>query len=413
MSKRKTEGSPQKAKVIKGSLSEEHQEQGPSRETENQGPILRRSNTESQYTENVLCQRVETDSESSLVAIMRVICALLNSGGGVVEFQFSKCLSTKKLDELWRKIEEKWLSPMIEPESYSDVFDRYDERLKMGKVLLFIKAPGQWCTLSYNLFLATDAKVPKASRVKIEELLLDTSQEDQENLCKVPIENLRMPNEEFLNGKQLSFHESKHMQFKCFPTDNPLLHESNCTLREAVVKQISAFGNTSGGIILLGVNDDGTVEGKKLSSEGNRKDDVEREIESIIKEMRWPCVCQRYVHWDVKFFPVIGKENWYIIAIYVAGISGGVFIKKPKSYELRREMDGRETVSELTFDEWKEKLLQGTHWRQLERRALQETIRKMESLSLSEGVLLTVKGSTGTILESFFREHNGVALPQQ
>lgn len=119
--------------------------------------------------------------------------------------------------------------------------------------------------------------------------------------------------------------------------------------------------------------------------------------------MKWPCICEKKIHWNVKFYPVKGKESWFIIGIFVAGLRGGVFVKNPESYELSLGEDGQEKVLKLDFGRWKKQMLRSKDMLQLESRALQEVTRKLKFSSLSKGCLFSVKGSTEKILESFFK----------
>lgn len=79
-----------------------------------------------------------------------------------------------------------------------------------------------------------------------------------------------------------------------------------------------------------------------MSFEENSREDIESCIRFFIEDMKWFSNCERVVFWDIKFFLVEGKENCFVIVIYVVGIKGGVFLKKLKFYELRFEDDGKQ-----------------------------------------------------------------------
>ena len=84
--------------------------------------------------------------------------------------------------------------------------------------------------------------------------------------------------------------------------------------------------------INFGISNNGIVDGLKIDSDEKSVKKVEQRIESITGETKWCCTPQRSVHWNVKFFPVQGKKNFFVIAIYVAGMSGAVFAESPESY---------------------------------------------------------------------------------
>ena len=332
-----------------------------------------RPDTDGSLAEDILYQTIEIGEESSinLDAVLQATCALLNSGGGVVHMKIADFYNLnsplQQLDKFWQKLESK-LDAMIKPSVYAEVFDRVR---KEDEIFFFVKAPDHCCTVALNLFLASDAKKTEASFKETVRLLQDRPSGKRKNFCRIQLQELPSLPESFSYKQKLDFHESKQIEFKCFTSKNPLLHGNSRTQRKTIADQISAFGNCSGGIILVGVQDDCTVLGQDMSSEENSKEDIESRVKSLIRDMKWPCICKREVFWDIKFLPVKDKENCFVIAIYVAGIRGGVFARKPKSYELRLEDDGQaQSISplELNFDGWKKRMLSGTNVLQDERR---------------------------------------------
>lgn len=270
---------------------------------------------------------------------------------------YSKCKNP--LDEFWKKLETK-LETMIQPSSYDEVFDRV---VKQGGVSLFIKAPDHWCTMEYNLMLPGESKVSVPSFKNTVELLSNKPVgKEKKSYCKVRLEKLRPLPEKFVYKQKLDFHESKKIQLKLYKSGNGILHNNCHKQRNQIAKQISAFANGSGGIILIGVHDDdSTVFGQNLDSEGNSKEDVDERVKLIVQGMKWSCTPERNLHWKVEFIPVQDKERCYVIAISVAGMKGGVFTKSPKSYELRPVDGEKETVHLLGFDEWKQRMLHPGH----------------------------------------------------
>ena len=343
-----------------------------------------RPDTDGSLAEDILYRTIEIGKESINLDVLQATCALLNSGGGVVHMKIADFYNLKsplkQLDTFWQKLESK-LDAMIKPSVYAEVFDRVR---KKDEIFFFVKAPDHCCTVELNLFLASDAKKTKASFKETVRLLQDRPSGKRKNFCRIRLQELPSLPESFSYKQKLDFHESKQIEFKCFPSKNPL----DGKRQKQIADQISAFGNCSGGIILVGVEDDCTVLGQDMSSRENSKENIESRVKSLIKEMKWPCICKRKVFWDLKFLPVKGKGNCFVIAIYVAGIRGGVFARKPKSYELRLEDDGKaQSISpfELTFDEWKKRMLSGTYMLQDERRGKKKRAHRMiETNEISE-----------------------------
>ena len=169
-----------------------------------------------------------------------------------------------------------------------------------------------------------------------------------------------------MHNTVLKFHESKQIQLKDYPSNNGLLHNNNRTQRDHIREWISAFGNGSGGMIVLGVDDKtGKITGQLL--EGDSKDELDGKVSSIVDKMSqaWCFIPKREVHWDLKFLPVEGKESksaLTVVVLYIAGMQnlGGIFTKCPKSCELRPGLDGKEEVHQLNFEDWKQQMLCAT-----------------------------------------------------
>ena len=272
----------------------------------------------------------------------------------------------KRLDEIWSGLEDKLIT-MISPSTYGDVFDR---EIKGDEVFLFMRAPNHWCTIDYNLFVPFDAKTLPATYDKVLDLLSKNTSGKKKNSKKVgpqvPLEKLpvnKLP-EQFHSGAVLKFHEAKKIQFKHFSSHNGILHNNNSTQRESLQKCISAFGNEIGGMILLGVTDEGEVVGQKM--EEDSKGETEKRVESIVNDMSrsWVFTPERKIHWDIKFFPVVGKDSSFVIIIYIAGMQnlGGIFVKCPTSFELLTspEHGKQDVIHQLDIEDWKKRMLCGT-----------------------------------------------------
>ena len=301
------------------------------------------------------------DEESTEECILKQSCALLNSGGGllvmkITDFQ-SSTTKANSLDNFWKTIEPRLIS-LVKPSRYDEIFDR---REQSDEILLFINAPPHVCTIKYNLSLPGDSSIFEASYHKTVDLLIkETQQGRRQKHPNVTVPLIELPEvPEVFTKKQIlpNLKESKRIQFKHF-TSKMLLDSNNRSQCEKIASQISAFANADGGVILLGVKDDGEVCGLDLRENG--KDCIERNLqENVIKKMCWSLDPVRRVHWDLKFFPVRGCEANAIAVIYVARMkrSGGVFAKNPKSFELLQGKDGQQSPRRLDFGEWKQRML--------------------------------------------------------
>lgn len=345
------------------------------------------------------------DEESTEERILKQSCALLNSGGGllvmkITDFQ-SSTTKANALDNFWKTIEPKLMS-LVKPSRYDDIFDR---REQSDEILLFINAPPHICTIKYNLSLPGDSRVLEASYHETVDLLIKETQQGRKRKhpnVTVPLTKLPEVPEVFTHKEIiLNLKESKQIQFKHF-TSKTFLDSKNRSQREDITKQVSAFANADGGVILLGVKDDGEVCGLDLGENG--KDCIERNLQkNVIEKMHWSLDPVRNTHWNLKFFPVSGREANAIVAIYVAGMrrSGGVFSKNPKSFKLLQGKDGQQSLHRLDFEEWKQRML-SREGLQSNSRAAQDLLSKFQTMHISKGHLLTVKQEVQRIKDAFF-----------
>ena len=312
-------------------------------------------------------------------ALLSIITAVLNSGGGIVQMKiedFSRYKPgdlNKRIDTFWQTLEHK-LNPMIYPSAYDDVFDR---KLEGDRILLFIKATENFCTVDYNFHLPFDAAPQQCvPRKKVVDLL--SRRDSLENHTpEVPLTELPMDllPEKFTYKEVLNFHESKEVQLKHFPSQNELFPSRNQKAqdkkaqdkkaRDKIAQCISSFGNGSGGMILIGIEDKTTkIIGQEIAADG--KAYWESGFQAMINKMSetWSFTPKQRDHWDIKFFPVDGTKSSFIIVVLIAGMRnlGGIFTKCPKSFELRNPSgsDGEEKIVQLDFHEWKQRMLPGT-----------------------------------------------------
>ena len=270
-----------------------------------------------------------------------------------------KVTSRKMLDEFWSKLEDK-LIPIINPSFYHELFDRTINGT--DEIFLFVNAPNHWCTMEFNLFTPLDTKKLPATYEKVLKLL--KQREKSSSVPQVPIQKLPPLPEPFVLNAVLEIHESKEVQLKRYTSSRGLLHKKNHTQQDEIREWISAFGNGSGGLIVLGVDDEtGKITGQLL--EGDGKDEVRRKISSIVDKMSqaWCFIPKRGVHWDLKFFPVEKSNSaMTVVVIYIAGMQnlGGIFTKCPRSCELRPGLEGKEEVHQLIFEDWKQQMLCAT-----------------------------------------------------
>ncbi|RMX58230.1 hypothetical protein pdam_00000211, partial [Pocillopora damicornis] len=296
----------------------------------------------------------ESDIQSE--NILRMCNALLNSGGGVLEMKISNSQNSSTsqkdpVDSFWQTIEEQ-LRRMIRPSRYDDVFDR---SVLSDRILLFINAPNHFCTMKYNLFVPGDAGVYEATY------------DDVVNFLK-------------FEG--------------CKKDLNSYIRQ-----RFTIARQLSAFGNCDGGVLLIGVGDDRRVSGV------DSKEYVEERVISLFTEnICYNFELKRGIHWDLTFSDVSGSESKSVIVIKMAGIrdSGGIFAKCPESYELRCDINGQQVPHLVAFDKWKERMKPDDADLPRNTKVMEDMLKRFRRMHISNGHLLTVKGDVQRIRDAFF-----------
>lgn len=322
-----------------------------------------------EFLENVQDCKI-TLRKNKVEDVLGVINAVLNSGGGIVRMTIDDFLSYKpgelerKLDTFWQLVE-KNLVQMIFPSAYDDVFDK---KRKGHTILLFIKATENFCTMKYNFHLPFDVTSPLfVPREKVVELL-SRRNSLKNHTPEVPLTELAMEllPEKFTYRKVLQCDESKTLQLKCYTSENGLFHSfKNQKARDQIAKYVSGFGNGSGGMILVGIEDETREilgQDRKAFKEAYYEGGFKGLIEKISET--WSFTPKQGEHWDIKFSPVDGKESSFMVMVLIAGMRnlGGIFTKCPESFKLQNPSgsDGKEQIVKLEFDEWKQRMLSGT-----------------------------------------------------
>ena len=320
------------------------------------------------FLENVQCCTTTLKTQD-VATVLKPINGVLNSGGGIVEIKidgFSKLTPkdlNKHLDTFWSALQPK-LNLMVQPSAYADIFDQEREK---DTIRLFIRATEHFCTVDYNLYLPGDAGLLLPPKQKVVDLLSERdSSKKKTDSPQVPLTDLiSLVPEQFKYEEVLNYHESKQVQLKYYPSKKEFFRDNNQKAQYEIAKHISSFGNGIGGVILIGIKNNGEVRGQ--SEETGSKKKLESEFNKMVKEMSktWSFTPTQGIHWDVTFVPVTGAEEpRSVIAILIAGMQnlGGIFTKCPKSFELwvGSGSGGAEKVVLLNFSQWKQRMLKDT-----------------------------------------------------
>ncbi|KAK6186067.1 hypothetical protein SNE40_008174 [Patella caerulea] len=283
--------------------------------------------------------------------VPKYVCALLNSGGGILQMKnevSNRFLQSKDLDMWWSGMENAITDVLSGDDlcNYLDFVGNFDDKF----LYLFVKSSEHLCTLNYHSRLPTETATHDVSHRSVIKLLSKQGQPGLlSDLPPIPKEYYYLQTEESL--KQ----EGKQIQFKSLSTHNCEVTRSlPKRISAALSKYITAFANHEGGHIYFGIEDQrAEVTGEDLSPEQQELtvQDIQRRMNSVI----WgesSFQAERGRHWDINFYPVYNvpyRARRMVVVVSVCKFPGGVFTTSPESYYV----DSTGIVKKFTFDDWK------------------------------------------------------------
>ena len=290
--------------------------------------------------------------------IVQTINGFLNSEGGQLVLQFDNLAPPNHIKESIRKIEQKIydFTSVVLLVHYLTII-RKNESMEIA-----VSRPNTDCiyTLHSNLYLPTNQQVIELSP---KEPVKDV----RDILCrKAPWQEAVKPGshcKEFTLNSAVSFGESQTVQFKQFSETRT----KNCNLAQRLITSgklsiyVSAFANYEAGHIYIGIDDNGIVQGEKITPKD--KAELKDKISKAIGSMIWPddshAQGKEEKRWQIQFEEVKDKNgeivpSTYIIVIYVAHCPGGVFTKEPEAYEIKDNEAKR-----IDFPTWKKCIVEG------------------------------------------------------
>ena len=124
--------------------------------------------------------------------------------------------------------------------------------------------------MEYNLYFPGDAGVEEASyQQTVDSLQKKPNSKRRKKKDKVDVSLQELPRvpKELTYKETLGFHEGKQVQLKQFESETILRNHGQ---RLSISKHISTFANARGGVILLGVTNDGQRAKRTLRREWNQ-----------------------------------------------------------------------------------------------------------------------------------------------
>ena len=290
--------------------------------------------------------------------IVATFNAVLNSNGGCVSLALQSG-TTSNVQSLKRAIEQR-LSGIL---GFSFMRDHiHPVSSRTDELVYTVEGAYRLCTMNYNLYIPTETQAtavpPKTPIADVKEMLpyqkciVEMKQLVEIGThCKefVYEQNIGNPRVE---SKTVQFKELKAEKSKCVTLGDRMTNKAN-----KFANYVSAFANHRGGHIYYGVQDDGVVKGELVED----KEEITKKVSKAINKMVWPTECEgakRGQHWEIFFEPVSDANgdivpSTFVIVVYIARCTGGVFTEEPESYHV---VHGE--VKKMGSKEWRERIFQ-------------------------------------------------------
>ncbi|XP_052052978.1 schlafen family member 5-like isoform X2 [Apodemus sylvaticus] len=281
--------------------------------------------------------------------ISQAVCALLNSGGGVVrveiengDYDFERDGVGLELPPLFRN----HLDEMLHGKFFLMYVSSWDVAASHVRI----------ATLCSNLYhrcgTFTEVMNPEEALIFLRRVqaLRNLGDPDSQNLQEALVDDNQILASYLFNGQQLQYLEklnftaSPHVEFQRFSTD---LSQG---IRERLPKSVSALANYEGGYVFFGVHDE-TCQVIGCEKERINCLNLSTTIDACIRRMPVYhfCAQNHKVQYALKFLEVYDKKALYgyVCAIKVERFCCAAFAKAPDSWEMKED-----NMKQLTANDW-------------------------------------------------------------
>ncbi|NXX47256.1 SLN13 protein, partial [Tricholaema leucomelas] len=236
-------------------------------------------------------KKTSGNGKKQIKKLCTAVCALLNSGGGIVRMESEDKKYSLETHGIGDNIERS-LRELMKPASISEYLTWMQQQ---NHLLVFVKTwscgdpeqksgttLGRICSPSTGLYFRCKTSVlsmcsgraaeflrkkrcnkdSDENRASAKKIRLDfdggasytTRNIEEDNIQDTVVKFLQK--DKLMVGEGLNFPETTHIEFKNFATENIMKY-----MKETLPKYVSAFANTQGGYLIFGVDDDSTVVG--------------------------------------------------------------------------------------------------------------------------------------------------------
>ncbi|XP_052050430.1 ribonuclease SLFN12-like isoform X2 [Apodemus sylvaticus] len=281
--------------------------------------------------------------------ILQSVCALLNSGGGVVKAHIKNENYSFTRDGIGRDLEDSLLGVLQLPHKYLDVMQHKDYFFTFVKPWKpNHKGPGI-TTLKTNLYQRSISSSDELTLAAALQFLRSRPSSPGENVHNELLNKcLALFNRDWLAYEEtFCFTKSIHAEVKLTPKEKIFPKKE---ILEILPQTISAFANTDGGYLFIG------LDGKTQKIIGFKAEEsdlmlLESEIEKCIRQLPVTHFCEEKenIKYTCKFIEVhkSGAVCSYVCALRVERFCCAVFAAEPESWHVEDSC-----VKRFTTEEW-------------------------------------------------------------
>ncbi|XP_026886036.2 protein SLFN14-like [Electrophorus electricus] len=290
--------------------------------------------------------------EAEKRAFQIYICAILNSKGGVLICNITNTNYSYNEHGIGQDLEQ-CLNTLIYPARIEDFIQfKQQQHILLTEIWPWNPVEGRAhiCSVTSGLFersrTFTRAILPHAAKDFFDRQTIMKTVEVMENNYKKA--NLFYIEARVSLDQTLEFGEDMYVEFKSFCSEKKLKER----LKETLPRYLSAFANSSGGFLFIGIDD----KTRKVVGCGKDMDrnELQNNIKAICAKLKDIHICQyrRDFMWspEVKVFPV-EETTAFIIGIKIPPVCCAVFAEDPESWEIKEG-----TISRLSCSDWVKKM---------------------------------------------------------
>ncbi len=309
-------------------------------------------------------QNKDSDSEEDPVEeIIKMIYALMNTCGGIIVINFEHHDNLQDQSQSKDKID-RWKQNFNQRKQ--ELLNFYKICDYGNSIIFFVKKALEPKTSNYNAKFRGDGTTRDIEREDVQRRMIENRNgRSPEAKPKSQLEGVLFLMDKRLERDGKACRENRNLEFKAFYRSIPdrdylkyLFKDYNDTLKGCLRKYMSAFANTEGGSLVIGVNDDRIVKGyirETKDEETSFTDCINAELINYFwngKQLK-AADCGNY--WHVRYHPIESLLR-VVIEISVHQVSRGMFYKMPEFYMVSKSKDYQKQIFAVKtvkeFDMW-------------------------------------------------------------